>query len=106
MQHMLAEINQIRTFAYGSGNQHEAETAAVDLVSWSGRMAELFPPGQASVDYVDMSPERARGAPAAMSNSANLLLESVRTGSRPAITAQLAQTERNGCGYCHLTGSP
>jgi hypothetical protein len=105
MQLMLADIDQLRGFVYGNGTQAEAENAANDLVSWSNRMGELFPPGQASVDYVDMSSERARNAPAAMSRTAGSLLRTVRTGNRSAIGDQLALTERDGCGYCHLSGS-
>lgn len=73
MQHMLADIDQIRAFVYGSGTQSDANAAAADLMSWSQRMSELFPPGQASTEYVDMSPERVRGAPAAMSRTAERL---------------------------------
>jgi hypothetical protein len=102
---MLADIDQIRGFVYGNGTQSEAENAANNLVSWSNRMAELFPPGQASVDYVDMSSERARKAPDAMSRTAGALLRVVRTGNRSAIGDQLAVTERDGCGFCHLSGS-
>jgi hypothetical protein len=105
MQLMLADINQIRSYVYGDGTRSDAESAANDLVSWSNRMAELFPPGQASVDYVDMSSERARNAPAAMSKAAGSLLSAVRTGNRAAIGDQLARTERDGCGFCHLSGS-
>ena len=104
MAAMLSDVDQIRGFVYGSGSQSDAEQAAVDLVSWSQRMAELFPPGQASTDYVDMSPARVKGAPAAMEQSARALLSAVRTGKRPAIGDQLAQTERDGCGFCHLSG--
>ena len=64
-------------------------------------MAALFPPGQASVDYVDMSPERAKGAPAAMNRTALALQSAVRTGDRAAVTQRLAQTEQDGCGSCH-----
>ena len=105
MQHMLADIDQIRAFVYGSGDQSGAEAAATDLVAWSKRMADLFPPGQASVDYVDMSDQRVRAAPAAMQNTAELLLGAVRTGRRPVIGDRLAQTERDGCGVCHRSGS-
>jgi hypothetical protein len=104
MAAMLAAVDQIRGYVYGSGTQSDAEQAAVDLLSWSQRMAELFPPGQASTDYVDMSPARVKGAPAAMEQSARSLLSAVRTGKRPAIGDQLAQTERDGCGFCHLSG--
>jgi hypothetical protein len=105
MRHMLADVDQIRAFVYGGSNQGEADKAANDLVSWSNRMAELFPPGPSATDYVDMSSERARNAPAAMSRAAASLLEAVRTGNRVAIGDQLSQTERDGCGFCHLSGS-
>lgn len=105
MEHMLTDVNQIRAFVYGSGNQAETTNAAKDLVSWSNRMAELFPPGQASTDYVDMSPERVRGAPEAMKKTTNLLLAAVQTGNRTEIRDQLTRTERDGCGFCHLTPS-
>jgi hypothetical protein len=101
MQHMLADINQIRAFSYGGGDQASAQAAADDLVGWSGQIATLFPPGQASVDYVDMSPARAAGAPGAMSRTAVALQESIRTGDRALVSQRLLQTEQNGCGFCH-----
>ena len=105
MQRMLADVDQIRAYVYGGGALPDADAAALELVSWSRRMAELFPPGQASNDYVDMSPARVAGAPTAMSQAADLLLTAVRSGGRPAIGDQLAQAERDGCGFCHLSGS-
>ncbi|HEY7577450.1 MAG TPA: cytochrome c [Acetobacteraceae bacterium] len=105
MQHMLADVDQIRGFVYGGGSQLAAQEAAEDLVSWSARMGELFPPGQASTDYVDMSPQRVRGAPAAMAETAESLRAAVRTGNRAAIGDRLARTEREGCGFCHLSGT-
>jgi Cytochrome C' len=105
MQSMLADVEQVRAYVYGSGTQEQAQAAAADLVSWSGRMAELFPPGQASQDYVDMSPARVSGAPTAMSQTAGQLLTAVRTGRRPMIGDQLTRTEQEGCGFCHLSGT-
>lgn len=105
MQQMLADINQIRAFLYGDGSLVKSEEAAVDLVSWSQRMAELFPPGRATQDYVDMSPERAGGASLAMTRTAERLLVTVRMGKRPAIGDQLNKTEQEGCGSCHLSTS-
>lgn len=103
MAAMLVDVNLIRAFTYGSGDQRTAEAAATDLVAWSNRMAELFSPGQASQDYVDMSPERARNAPVAMQRVANQLLTTVRGGSRSLIGGRLDQVEQDGCGACHLS---
>ncbi len=105
MQNMLAAVNQIRAYVYGGGSREQAETAAADLVSWSQRLPELFPPGQASTDYVDMSPRRVSGAPIAMSRNSELLLAAVQRGNRAAIGNQLLRTERDGCGFCHLSGT-
>jgi hypothetical protein len=105
MQQMLADIDQVRAFVYGGGSQPDAEKAATNLVSWSQRIAELFPPGQATTEYVDMSPERARGAPEAMQRTASALLAAVRTGNRSQTGDRLAQTEKQGCGFCHLSGA-
>ena len=105
MEKMLSDVLAIRTFVYGSGNQSDAEKSATDLVSWSHRIAELFPPGQASTDYVDMRPDRVATASAAMIRNAELLLAAVQTGDRPAIGTQLSRTEHDGCGACHLSGS-
>ncbi len=105
MERMLSDVLAIRTYVYGSGNQSDAEQAALDLTTWSRRMTELFPPGQASTDYVDMTPDRVIGAPAAMSRTAEQLLVATRTGDLQAVGRQLAQTEREGCGACHLSGS-
>ena len=103
MDAMLADVNQIRAFTYGSGDQRTAEAAASDLVAWSNRLAELFPPGQASQDYVDMSPERARNAPLAVQRAANQLLATVHDGNRALVGGRLEQLEQNGCGACHLS---
>jgi hypothetical protein len=105
MQHMLADVTAIRAYVYGSGTLSDANAAATDLVAWSQRMAELFPLGQASTDYVDMSPARVRGAPAAIQQTSQVLLATVRGGSRPEIGSQLEVTERDGCGFCHLSRS-
>jgi hypothetical protein len=102
---MLADIDQIRAFVYGGSSQPDAIERAVDLVSWSQRMSELFPIGQASNDYVDMSLHRVRGAAEAMTRNAELLLSAVRTGRRPEIGDQLVRTEKDGCGSCHLSGT-
>jgi hypothetical protein len=45
MQYMLADVDQVRAFVYGSSIQVDAEKVAIALLSWSRRMAELFPPG-------------------------------------------------------------
>ncbi len=104
MQLMLTDVQQIRAYVYGgSTTRDDAQKAADDLVSWSRRMAELFPPGQSTTDYVDMDPARVRGAPQAMTSTAERLLAAVRTGKRPAIGDQLAVAERDGCGACHLS---
>ncbi|HTU53769.1 MAG TPA: cytochrome c [Acetobacteraceae bacterium] len=105
MQHMLADINRIRGFLYGSGSQGDATNAALDLVAWSKRIPELFPPELASQEYVDMSPERARAASQAMNTNAAELLAAVESGNHATIGDRLAETEHNGCGACHLSGT-
>jgi len=105
MQHMLADVLAIRSYVYGSGTLDEADRSASDLVAWSQRMAILFPPGQASTEYVDMSPTRVRGANEAMQRTAQALLTAVRSGNHPIIGDQLEITEHEGCGFCHLSRS-
>jgi len=105
MQHMLEDVNLLRTYVYGTGTGEQATQAATDLLAWSRRMGELFPPGVASNEYVDMSPQRVSGAPAAMTGAAERLLAEVRTGTRAQIGDQLARTERDGCGFCHLSNT-
>ena len=105
MRHMLADVDQIRAFLYGSGNQAGAASAASDLVAWARQMPTLFPPELASRQYVDMSPERARAATVAMNREAGLLLAAVQTGNHGVIGDRLAETERNGCGACHLNST-
>lgn len=105
MRHMLADVDRIRAFLYGSGNQAGAASAASDLVAWARQMPTLFPPELASRQYVDMSPERAKAATAAINREAGLLLAAVQTGDHAAIGDRLAETERNGCGACHLNST-
>jgi cytochrome c556 len=103
MQSMLADVNAIRAFVYGSGKREDARAAAEDLLAWSNRLAALFPPGQASDQYVDMSAERARNAPIASRREADKLLAVVRNGKISAVGDQLIVMERSGCGACHLS---
>ena len=105
MQRMLADVNELRAYVYGTGTREQASQAAADLAAWSRRMGELFPPGVASNEYVDMSPQRVSGAPAAMSAAADRLLAEVPSGTRAQIGDQLARTERDGCGFCHLSNT-
>jgi hypothetical protein len=105
MQRMLADIDQLRAYAYGSGDQAGAAAAAHDLLSWSERLPDLFPPGQASKDYLDMSPERARAAPEAMRRNAQSLVDVMSSGNRAAVGDKLARMEKSGCGACHRVGS-
>jgi hypothetical protein len=105
MQHMLADIDEIRAYVYGSDTRDQAEAAATDLVTWSNRMSALFPPGTASTEYVDMSPARVSGAPAAMSQSSQMLLAAVQREGRATVGYQVARTEHDGCGFCHLSGT-
>ena len=60
------------------GSGAEADRCRLPIWCRSQRMSELFPPGQASCGYVDMSPERVRGAP--QGNEANRGL-TVRSGA-------------------------
>src|SRR5271165_4221004 len=105
MQRMLADVDQLRAYASGSGDHAAASGAANDLLAWSGRISELFPPGQASRDYLDMSPQRVRAAPEAMMRNAQSLVDVVKSGDRAAAGEQLARMEKSGCGACHLPGS-
>ncbi len=100
MRRMQADMQVLRAFAEGTGTQENASIAASELVSWSNRMSELFPP-EAAARYVDMSPDIARGATAAMSATATSLQAAVRSGNRPNTAAEVARTERAGCGFCH-----
>jgi hypothetical protein len=105
MQHMLADILKIRSYVYGGATRDEADRSATDLLVWSERMVVLFPPGQASTDYVDMSPARVRGAADSMQRTGQVLLTKVRFSDRLAIGNQLETTEHDGCGFCHLSWS-
>jgi hypothetical protein len=105
MQHMLADVLVIRSYVYGSGTLDEADRSATDLLAWSQQMEVLFPPAQASTEYVDMSPARVRVAIDAMPRTAQALLAAVRSGNHPVIGQQLEITEHDGCGACHLSWS-
>jgi hypothetical protein len=103
---MRADVNTIRAFVHGSVAKPAAQNAATDLVAWSGRIGELFPPDEAPKQYADMTPAMANGAPAAMRGATEPLLAAVKSGSPEAAGEQLARTEHDGCGYCHLQPYP
>jgi hypothetical protein len=102
MQRMRADIELVRAYVNGSASQSDGESAASDLVAWSGKMGQLFPASEAQ-KYVDLTPAMAAGAPAAMTGATEALLAAVKSADRPAAGQQLAHTEHNGCGFCHLT---
>jgi len=104
MQRMANDMNAIRAFVYG-GNRADARAAAVDLVGWSKRMPDLFPPSEANNDYVDMSATRVRGAYVTMTREAEKLAAIVSAGSPTAVGDQLVAAERNGCGACHRSAT-
>jgi hypothetical protein len=101
MARMLADVDALRYYVAGSAAAGDAQQAAADLAYWSGRMAELFPPGQASRQYVDMTDEMVRAAPAAMQQTTQAVIAALGTGDRAAVGDQVALLERNGCGACH-----
>jgi hypothetical protein len=103
MKRMLATVQTLRAYVRGQASQGDADQAATELVQWSNRMGELFPP-EVSAQYADISPQMARQAPEAMSRTAGALLNVVQTGTRRAAGDQLARTERDGCGFCHRHG--
>ena len=106
MRIMRADVDTIRAFAQGGTPAFEAEKAAKDLVAWSGKIGDLFPPDEAPKQYLYMSSAMASGAPAALRGTTEPLLATVKTGDRAATSEQLARTQHDGCGYCHLQPYP
>ena len=45
MARMLAAVQTLRVYVQGNTDRLQAEQASTELVAWSGRMGELFPPG-------------------------------------------------------------
>jgi cytochrome c556 len=103
MQSMLTDVHTLRDYAKGTGTRAEAEAAAANLVSWSDRMADLFPP-ETAAQYVDMTPDISRRAPPIMRETALAVAASVRAGNRADTGTRLARAERDGCGICHSHG--
>lgn len=103
MARMLATVDTIRDYTQGKTTLAAANQAATELLSWSDRLGELFPPEVAPSQYVDLTPEMARNAPLIMHEQAASLAAAVASGSVGSATAALASTEKNGCGFCHLT---
>ena len=105
MKRMVADVTVVRSFAGAGGgdaaDRAQAEAAAADLLDWSGRMAELFPPAVAPSLYPDLTEQMVRNAPAAMRRTAEALLSTTRGGDRSAVADRLASVEREGCGACH-----
>jgi hypothetical protein len=102
MRAALADVDQVRALAYGGGDQARAQRAAEALVTWSATLPALFPPDEVARTYVDLGPQKARAAAAAMSRAAGALEAATKTGDPQRIAAELVQTERQGCGACHL----
>ena len=101
MVRMLADVDQLRAYTDGKATKPQAEAAVSDLESWVPHIAALFPPGEAPRLYVDMTPEMARDAPAAMEATVGPLSAAVRSGNRASVAAALDRTEQQGCGACH-----
>ena len=64
-------------------------------------MKTLFPPGQVSKLYADMTPAMAQDAPVVMARLTTALRTAVQTGTPRQAGEALTRLEQDGCGYCH-----
>jgi hypothetical protein len=103
MQRMLADVQMLRAFAHGQADHGAANAAVDDLLRQSDLITPLFPP-ETAAQYVDLTPETARGGTAAMRAVVEPLQVAVRGGDQTRAGMLLAQVERDGCGYCHQHG--
>lgn len=101
MKRALANVARIRAYIYGASPQGDAVAAAAELDGFARGLPALFPPGQASNEYVDMSSARVRAAPQAMARTVQGLSAAVATGERARVAEALEDVERDGCGACH-----
>lgn len=101
MQQKLVDVQTVRNYVYSTATRQEAATAADDLVGWSERMKTLFPPGQVSKLYADMTPAMAQEAPVVMARLTTALRATIQTGTPQQVGAALSRLEQDGCGYCH-----
>ncbi len=103
MQRMLADVHTLRDYVKGTVARTAAEEAAANLVSWSDRITDLFPP-ETAAQYVDMTPDISRRAPPIMRETARAVAKAVSAGNRADAGTQLVRAERDGCGICHRRG--
>ncbi len=103
MQRMLGDVQVLRAFARGQADHAAADAAVSDLLLQSDQITPLFPP-ETATQYVDLTPETARGGTAAMRAVVVPLQSAVRAGDRTQAGLLLVSVERDGCGYCHQHG--
>jgi len=101
MDRMRTAVDAISAYTKGTGSQASAHQAAMELAAWSDRLADLFPPDTAPEQYVDMTADMARAAPAAMRRESANLLAATDSGKPERTAAALSSMQKNGCGACH-----
>lgn len=100
MARMLANVDTIRAYTTGSANQSDAEAAATELVAWSGRLPELFPPA-VTKSYVDLTPAMVQSGSQTIRRWGEQLQATIASGNQAAAHQALAALDVDGCGTCH-----
>jgi cytochrome c556 len=105
-----ADAKAISDYAKGSGDQAKALAAANDLIARQPKIDALFVPGTSATDFpgkTNAKPElwtdtaKVQAIRTALAAEEQKLLVAVQGGDKQAVGAQLAATNKAGCGACH-----
>jgi cytochrome c556 len=106
------DFKVISDYMKGEADQAAAQAKINDLLTINPKIVDLFQPGTSSAEFpgkTGAKPEiwkdwdKFKAGPAALKADEEKLAAAIKTGDKPAIGAQLAETGKNGCGACHTT---
>lgn len=112
MKQQAADLKAIDAYAKGTGDQATALAKATELTTLSPKIHSLFPPGTSLADFpgkteakpdIWQNKEKFDALAATLHGEEEKLLETVKSGDRQAVAAQIGATGKNACGACHNT---
>ena len=110
MKRQGEDLKTVSEYVKGEADQAKAEAAIADLQSIAPKIVDLFPAGTGMDAFPGKTGARPaiwtewdkfKAIPPALADEEKKLADTIKSGDKAAVGAQLANTGKNGCGTCH-----
>ncbi len=110
MKRQGEDLKTVSEYVKGEADQAKAEAAIADLQSIAPKIVDLFPAGTGMDTFPGKTGARPaiwtewdkfKAIPPVLADEEKKLADTIKSGDKAAVGAQLANTGKNGCGTCH-----